>query len=125
MDQAQALLRPGEALLAYLVDEYLTYAWVVRPGMSERRLLNIRRQDLSQAVSLLRLGLDPRRGRGVPRLEQAAGELRGAERLKDGRSVVGLFDVDRAHALYEQVWAPLEPYLKGVEHVLVVPARIW
>jgi CHAT domain-containing protein/Tfp pilus assembly protein PilF len=89
---AQRLLRPEEALLVYLVDTTQTYLWVVR----------------AEQVALHRLD------KGQKALNTAVAELR------RGLTAMRPFDVAQAHALYQQIVAPAEPFLDGVRHLLIV-----
>jgi CHAT domain-containing protein len=112
VDRAQELLRPGEALVSFLVDDDATYAWVVRAGAAELRELQVGREVLTEQVGRLRAG---------PEAEIEERRDRDQGRFRDGSSVVEGFDVDLARELYEQLWAPLEPLLAGAAHVILVP----
>ncbi|MCH9020162.1 MAG: tetratricopeptide repeat protein [Proteobacteria bacterium] len=101
LPDAQALLGPEEALIAYLVSERSTYLWAIRNDRADLHRIDIGRQDLEDAVTFVRAGLDQP---GVASL----GDIR-------------RFDVDEAVALYQQIFAPAEPMLEGVRHVFVVP----
>ncbi len=95
--EAQQLLRPNEALLFYLIDAQGSFAWVVRPHRIDFRRLNITRQDLERRVRALRARLDPQQNSDLLPYDAAA-----------------------AHALYQKIFAPLEPALKGVQHVIQI-----
>ena len=98
--EIQDLLGPGEALLVYLVREQGGYLWVVRPDTVSAVSLDIDERDLGRAVGSLRWGLEQP---GVSRVE----------RLRRYR-------VEEAWALYEKIFAPVEPWLEGVEHLFIV-----
>ena len=96
--QTQALLGPDEALIAYLVDDYETFLWVVRRTGVGIYGLEIGRKELNLKVELLRARLDP-----------------------TGRETIPEFDIALAHELYETLFAPAEPALEGVNHIFIVP----
>jgi len=96
MQEAQKLLVPQEALLAYLVGEKESYLWLVRKDKSDFRKIEIGKQALDQVIKALRLQLDPSIG-------------------------VHSFAVKEAHELYRRIFAPAEPLLKDATHVIVIP----
>ncbi|MCB9948035.1 MAG: CHAT domain-containing protein [Rhodospirillaceae bacterium] len=98
--EAQALLRPGEALVVFTVLAEVSYAWVVRPQGAVMAVLPVGEDELAGMVTLLRRWLDPAARPGV------AGD-------DDPLAV--------AHGLYTSLWQPLEGALDGVGHVLAVP----
>lgn len=99
---AQGLLRGDEAMIAYLVDDERSYAWVVRRhGARLLPLAAAGREDLVDAVATIRSTLDPG----------------GIDSLDD----LPAFDVAAAHVLYQAVVAPAMPYLDGARHLILVP----
>jgi tetratricopeptide (TPR) repeat protein len=96
MQEAQKLLAPQEALLAYLVGEKESYLWLVRKDKSDFRRIEIGKQALDKMIKALRLQLDASSG-------------------------VRPFAVKEAHELYRRIFAPAEPLLKDATHVIVVP----
>ena len=96
MQEAQKLLAPQEALLAYLVGKKESYLWLVRKDKSDFRRIEIGKQELDKVIKALRLQLDPSSG-------------------------VRPFAVKEAHELYRRIFAPAEPLLKDATHVIVVP----
>ena len=97
----QDLLGADEALVTYAVQDQTAFLWVIRRDDAGFHYLGIGRQEIEDAVTFLRAGLDQK---GVGSL----GDIR-------------RFDVDEAVALYRQIFAPAEPMLEGVRHVFVVP----
>jgi len=93
----QQLLRPNEALLFYLIDAQGSFAWVVRPHRIDFRRLDITHQALERQVRALRSQLDPQQNSDLMPYDAAA-----------------------AHALYQKIFAPLEPALQGVQHVIQI-----
>ncbi len=100
--EAQRLLAPGEALMTYAAWNDVTFLWVVRRDRAAFHRLEIGREELDKAVRRLRRGLD---------------QLGVVRSIRDIRP----FAVKQAHVLYEKLFAPAEPLLKGARHVFVVP----
>jgi CHAT domain-containing protein len=98
LSDAQALLGPDEALFVYVVGPDETYLWVVRRDQSNFHRVGVSAAALEVAVRRLRASLDLRR---LPKMPA--------------------FDLDLALSLYHQIFAPAEPLLEGVRHVMVVP----
>ena len=96
----QALLKSDEALITYLVGEDASYIWVLRRDRVDFRRVELGAKDLGSAVTELRAVLDPAQFRG---------------------GKVPDFPVNTAHRLYQGLFAPAEPLLKGVRHLFVVP----
>ena len=98
IEQIQALLRPGEAMLAYASTDK-TYLWVVTRSLAQFIPLQISSQELAATVTAIRsrMGFDDA-GQPLP------------------------VDVGVLHRLYEQVFAPAQPYLANVQHILFVPS---
>ena len=101
LHEAQELLGPDEALIAYLVDHAATYVWVITSERAQMLSAKLGREALDEAVAELRRGLD----------------LTGVMALED----IPSFDTNVAYDLYQQVFAPAEPLLNGVRHVMIVP----
>ncbi|MCH7943202.1 MAG: CHAT domain-containing protein, partial [Proteobacteria bacterium] len=74
---------------------------VIRRDDAAFHRLDIGRQDLDDAVTFVRAGLD----------QSGVGSLGDIRR----------FDVDEAVAICQQIFAPAEPMLEGARHVFVVP----
>ena len=100
LSEVQQLLGPAEALLAYQVGDNVSYLWVVRPDAAEMHKIKISSGELADKVTELRRALDPTGVRG----------------LDDIR----LYDVALAHELYTLIFAPAEPLLEGVTHIMTV-----
>ncbi|WP_306752861.1 CHAT domain-containing tetratricopeptide repeat protein [Paracoccus actinidiae] len=94
----QKLLRPGEALVLYLIDRGGTGAWVVRSNEAQFKLLPETEDILAPLLSPLRASLS------AP--EPSA------------------FDVNLAHAAHDLLIAPLMENLGEVDHVYLVPDGI-
>ena len=101
LTETQNLLGPDEALVTYAVWGESTFLWVIRHDRANFHHLDIGRQEIEDAVTTVRAGLD----------QSGAGSLGDIRR----------FDVDEAVALYQKIFAPAEPMLDGARHVFVVP----
>jgi CHAT domain-containing protein len=93
-----SLLGPDEALVGYLSGIKKTFAFVLRQDRVEAKVIKLGAGDLDGDVGILRRGLD----------------LTGLNRLPS-------FDTTEAFALYQKIFEPVEPLLKGARHVFVVP----
>ena len=96
----QSLLGPAEALVTYAVSDYSTFLWIVRRDREAFHRLEIGKQELDDAVTALRGGLD--------QTPSSLGDVRP-------------FDIEEAFLLYDAIFAPAEPLLEGAQHVFVVP----
>lgn len=100
VQELQKLLRPGEALVSYLVGKAITFVWVVRDNNFFQHRLRGGNQALTETITRLRAGLDPAKATRVSELPT--------------------FDAALSHELFNQIFAPIEPHLEGVEHVMVI-----
>ena len=100
LNDVQSLLGPAEALVTFAVWNNSTFLWVVRHGGASFQELDIGYQQIEDAVTALRGGLDQ-----TPR---SLGDVRP-------------FDTEEAFLLYDAIFAPAEPLLEGARHVFVVP----
>ena len=107
--EAQALLRADEALVAILVGSAKSFVWALTRERAEWAEIDAGAQALSDQVTALRMGLDPLAQQDA---EGAAGSQAG---------VVRRFDLERAHALYRLVLAPVAGVFAGKRHLIVVP----
>jgi CHAT domain-containing protein len=107
--EAQALLRADEALVAILVGSTRSFVWAVTRERAEWAQIDAGAQALSEHVAALRSGLDP----------LAQQDAEGAAGSRPG--VVARFDLDRAHALYRLMLAPVAAAFAGKRHLIVVP----
>jgi CHAT domain-containing protein len=99
---AQALLKPDEALVAYLVAKQESYVWAVtREGATWARI-DRGKEKLSADVKRLRVGLDVD--------------------VKASTEKEKLFDLGFANDLYAALLAPVEAAVKGKRHLIVVAA---
>jgi CHAT domain-containing protein len=92
------ILRPGEALLAFLPTRRATYVFLVRDGRARVQRAPIGADDLARVVSQVRASLEPADGQLKP------------------------FDVAAAHRLYSLLLAPVADGMQGVTHLIEVPA---
>lgn len=94
---AQAL-REGEALLAFLPTREATFVFLLRDGRVDLHRAAIPLADLERLVRQVRAGLEVQDGQLRP------------------------FDVAAAHRLYQALVAPVAGRLRGVTHLVTVPA---
>ena len=97
-DEAQALLRPEEALVAILPGNQTTFVAVIQRGSVHAYRSRVGRAWLETEVKALRASLDLTPG---------------------GRPA---FDLQRARNLYATLFGPVDGWLSGIQHLLVVPA---
>lgn len=103
LKEACGLLQPGEALLVWAIDEDESHLMVVRPNQPPALYpLKIGRRDITAKVNLL-----------TNQLSNATEYLQKHEQLP-------VFDLQTAHNLYQQLLAPAEDSLKGVQHIIAV-----
>jgi CHAT domain-containing protein/Tfp pilus assembly protein PilF len=93
----QQLLAPDQALIVYAVGENESYIAVITRANSGIFGAPIGAKDLTAAVKALRRTLNP-----------------------EGKTSVPPFDASDAYKLYQQIFAPAEPALKGVTQLYVV-----
>jgi len=93
--RVQALLAPGEALVLFVVGRDQTLVAAVTPNGVSAHAASIARRALVEQVTRLRAPL----------------EAGGTEP----------FDMRAAHALYQQLLAPLAPALAGARHLFIAP----
>ena len=111
-DEAQALLEPGEGLLAYAsLDDHL-YAWLVTPEGIEWHRMDAPRAELAERVAHLRASLDL--NPDAPALPPAPGCGLISDALPDRP-----FDLCAARELHEIVLGEID--LSGIEELIVVP----
>ena len=94
--EIQDLLSPSEALVFFLVGGQESYVWAVRDGASTWHQLNATRDEIAGKVETLR--------------DKLTGPCCGA------------FDLSTSHALYLDLMAPIESFLEGSDHLIVVPS---
>lgn len=107
--ETQALLGADEALVAILAGSAKSFVWALTRDRAEWAEIDAGAQALFDQVTALRSGLDPLAQQDA---EGAAGSQAG---------VVRRFDLERAHALYRLVLAPVAGTLAGKRHLIVVP----
>jgi CHAT domain-containing protein len=96
--QARALLKPDEAMVVYNVNTG-TNAWVVTPSSATFVALKFIASDLAAKVATIRSEME----------FDSSGRAR--------RVSVGVL-----HDLYKGLFAPIEPHLAGVRHIVLVPS---
>lgn len=102
-DEARAILRPGEALVAFYVGEDRTYVWAVpQAGSVQFAVAKVGREDLADKVARLRAALDPK-----------------ASTLGD----IPAFEVQLAYELYAALLKPVESGWKQAKSLVVVPHK--
>ena len=101
VERTQKLLRADEILVSWYFGEQEGYVWAIsQQGAPQFKSIPLGRARMAGQVAHLRLALDP----GVSTIDEIPG-----------------FDVAAAHALYEQLVAPIGESLKGKKTLLVVP----
>ena len=93
LNQVQALLEPGQALLEYFVMQQQVYLWVVDKERLNSFSVGLSRADLSKKLGALRAAISERKP------------------LKEYQAL--------ARELYEQLIAPAEPFVRGKELIIV------
>ncbi len=107
--EVQSLLKGDEALIAVLVGSARSFVWAISRDRADWAQIDVSATALAEQVTALRNGLDPM-------------AQQDAEGATGGRaSVVRGFDVERSHALYNQILGPVGGVLAGKRHVIVVP----
>lgn len=104
--EAQALLGPDDALLAYLVADEMSFVWAISAESISWAPVPVAAHELLSRVSLLVHGADPN------------GSVRGARALTTPEAG---FDLDEAHALFRLLVGPVGEALAGKGHVYLVP----
>jgi CHAT domain-containing protein len=101
LSELRDLLEGDEALVSWLVTEKAAHVIVVRRDRARALRLSVGAAEIAALVRHLRQGLDPELAFINQRLEP--------------------FDAVAAHRLYRAVFAPVEKWLEGVRHLLLVP----
>jgi len=98
---AQALLRPGEALVSWYFGEDGAWVWAIpRDGEAQFNAVDLNRAGLAKTVAKLRKALDP----GVATIDE-----------------IPPFDVVAAHQLYTTLLKPVEAAWGSAHTLLAVP----
>ncbi len=101
VEQVQAALKPGEALLAVYVGDSKSYVWAVpKDGAISFAVANLSHDEIGQTVKELRKALDP----DAATLAQ-----------------IPAFRVDLAYKLYVSLLEPVKPGWQNAKSLLVVP----
>lgn len=107
--EIQRLLKDDEALVVFLTGASKSYVWAVTRENAAWAEIDAGAKTLADHVLALRSGLDP--------LAQQDAEGAGGNQA----GVVKRFDLDRAHALYQLVLAPVASTFSGKRHLILVP----
>ncbi len=100
LEQARALLTPGEALISTYVGRERSYVWAIgHQGPAAFAALNSGREDIDDTVALLRSALEP-----------------SALTLGD----IPEFDFESAYDLYSELLGPVEAAWKPAKSLLIV-----
>jgi CHAT domain-containing protein/tetratricopeptide (TPR) repeat protein len=129
--EVQALLRPNEALVLFLdTDERFkptpeeTFIWVVTKGDIRWAKSALGTKALTERVAALRCGLDAALWYDQPAAAQCRSLVKTAPE-RDANDNVRLetlpFDTTGAHALYKELFGPIEDVIKD-KHLLIVPS---
>jgi CHAT domain-containing protein/tetratricopeptide (TPR) repeat protein len=132
--EVQALLRPDEALVAFIETGEVSWVWVISKTDKSLSLVNLGSDTLAEQVAALRCGLDasdwvdparwpdatPAGLQGKRNQERRFRRCRG---LHPGYAGGGdlPFDAKRAHALYRALLGNAEKAIAG-KHLLIVPS---
>ncbi len=95
--EVQALLRPDEALMAMLPGNQSTFIALILRGTVHTYRARIGRAGLDAEIKALRASLDLTAGQRA-------------------------FDLERARNLYGLLFGPVDGWLSGIQHLLVVPS---
>jgi CHAT domain-containing protein len=106
--EAQALLGPNEALVAYLVSDVGIFVWAITHDGVDWQKLDIDSKGLEEKVSKLRESLD------IGKVQNALAGGRKPEEV--------LFDLGIANELYATLIEPVETTIKDKTQLLVVPS---
>jgi CHAT domain-containing protein/Tfp pilus assembly protein PilF len=104
LDEVQALLGPGEALVFWLAGSDASYVFAATRAGLTWKTIPLGKDALAQKVAEFRRGLDVDEWR---------------KSIAAGKPVV--FDPDVAHELYGTLLGPVETMSKDASHLIVVP----
>jgi tetratricopeptide (TPR) repeat protein len=104
IDEAQRLLRPGEALISYFTLDDRVLGWLVQPGRAPTyRDVTIGKDTLSATIARMRASI-------TPVCNQEGADCR-----------VPAFDVGDAYQLYALLLKPFAGALAGTRRLIIVP----
>lgn len=98
--EAQRLLAPDEAMIAFVVDDDASYRFILRRDRADLRIIEIKRDDLDYVAKMMRESMHPS----------------GMGRLADLPS----FDAETAYQLYDLLFLDSAPLIAGAKHLLFV-----
>ena len=108
--EVQAMLDPDEALIFTLSDTHRTYIWAITPTAADWHRAETPLVQRREQVRTLRL-----------QLSATGGERAGVSLHPDAPRPLGQpFDRVTAHAIYADLFAPLEHVFGGARHVMAV-----
>ena len=100
LSRTQALLRPGEAMLVYVLDhEQRAFMWVIRPDIGKFLARPLDGKALAAKVAAVRSAME-----------------------FDSAGHPAPVDLSILHGLYRSLFEPVLPHLAGVDHVMVIAA---
>ena len=103
LEEVQKMLSQDEALITYLLADKHSYLWIVRSKSTMMYLLEYSSEKIEEIITKLRQELDPT----------------GVSQLADIRP----FDTETAYQLYQNILAPAESALNGVNNIIIVPDK--
>ncbi|HEY7548689.1 MAG TPA: CHAT domain-containing tetratricopeptide repeat protein [Hyphomicrobiaceae bacterium] len=106
--EVQELLRPDESLVTFLIGKREGFVWAISPDGYAWQRIPIGEAAIAEKVARLRKGLT------IDELQAALKKTGAAE----------LFDLGLAHALYEDLLAPVEGIVAGKHNLLIVPSGV-
>lgn len=116
--EAQALLRPNEAALQFVVGPQATHIWLVTRTDARWVRLAVTQRDLTDQVQALRCGLDRAEwiGEGAERCRRLLDISADATPADDAPLP---YDLARAHALYGSLFGPIVGAIKGKDLLVI------
>ncbi|MBF0256798.1 MAG: CHAT domain-containing protein, partial [Gammaproteobacteria bacterium] len=112
----QALLRPGEALLAYFITENRTGVWALRQDDFQLSVLPVGREALvRQARPLIE---------AMPALAaalQAVSQHPGSRQIRASLDAAGAYNLEDAYRLYRTLAEPVAPIFQEQSRIYLVP----
>ncbi len=107
VQQTKTLLRGEEALISFYALADRLQIWIVRPGTKvQYHSVPVKRSRLVTLIHRFRQSL-------LPTLSLATNQL-----------VLPPVDITLAHELYQLLFEPIMPYLKGVTHLILIPDAV-
>ena len=119
----QSILAPQEVLIYVASLPKQSLVWVIGKDIARVVLVPTGKEELAREVAALRCGLDHALWKGDDREDRCVEMLNNKHRYQlniDGQFVDILpFDMERAHALYKALLAPIEEFIKDKQLFVV------